>query len=146
MLERAKRYSSIQERLIGPDASFPPIGRSLSYRFGAFHLLAEMALRRALPQEIAPEQVRSALTAVMRKMLSAPGTFDKEGWLTVGFYGDQPSIAETYISTGSCYLCSAAWLPLGLPASNPFWSEPSKPWTSQRVWSGAAVAPDHAAL
>jgi len=144
IMERAKRYSAIQERLIAPDASFPPIGRSLSYRFGAFHLLAEMALRRALPQEVAPAQVRSALTAVMRRMLSAPDTFDKEGWLTVGFYGHQPSIAESYISTGSCYLCSAAWLPLGLPVNDPFWSERSKPWTSQQVWSGAPVGPDHA--
>ncbi|MGH9722415.1 MAG: DUF2264 domain-containing protein [Bryobacteraceae bacterium] len=33
-----------QERLIGPDGAFPAIGRSLAYRFGAFQLLAQMAL------------------------------------------------------------------------------------------------------
>jgi hypothetical protein len=87
---------------------------------------------------------RSALTAVMRRMLDAPGVFDENGWLTVGFYGHQPSIAETYISTGSSYLCSAAWLPLRFPASDPFWSGPAMPWTSRKIWSGEQVVSDHA--
>ena len=144
MTARARRYAAIQERLIGPDATFPPTGRSLAYRFGAFHLLAEVALRRVLPEPVAPSQVRSALTAVMRRMLDAPGVFDEKGWLTIGFYGHQPSIAESYISTGSSYLCSAAFLPLALPATDPFWNAPSKPWTSKKIWSGEQVGLDHA--
>ncbi len=144
MLARAQRYAAIQERLISPDGTFPPIGRSLCYRFGAFHLLSEISLRRQLPEGIAPEQVRCALTAVMRRMIDAPGTFDAHGWLKVGFYGHQPAIAESYISTGSLYLCSAAWLPLGLPATDPFWAGEAKPWTSKKVWSGEDVKADHA--
>jgi hypothetical protein len=144
MMVRAQRYAAIQERLIGPEGTFPPIGRSLCYRFGAFHLLAEMVLRRKLPEGVAPEQVRSALTTVMRRMMQAPGTFDERGWLRVGFYGHQPSIAESYISTGSCYLCSAAWLPLGLAAADAFWSNPPLPWTSKKTWSGEQVSADHA--
>ncbi len=144
IMVRAQRYAAIQERLIAPDGSFPAIGRSLCYRFGAFHLLAEMALRRKLPEGVSPEQVRAALTAVMRRMIEAPGTFDQHGWLSVGFYGHQPSIAESYISTGSCYLCAAAWLPLGLPASEPFWSGASSPWTQKKIWSGEQVGADHA--
>ena len=143
VLLRAQRYADIQERLIGPDGAFPPIGRSLCYRFGAFHLLAEISRRRQLPKGISPGQVRSALTAVMRRMIDAPGTFDERGWLTVGFYGHQPSIAESYISTGSCYLCSAAWLPLGLPESDPFWAGPATPWTSKKTWTGEQVNADH---
>jgi hypothetical protein len=144
IMVRAQRYAAIQERLIGPDGTFPPIGRSLCYRFGAFHLLAEIALRRQLPEGVSAEQVRSALTVVMRRMIQAPGTFDDRGWLRVGFYGHQPTIAEPYISTGSCYLCSAAWLPLGLATSEPFWSGPQTPWTSKRIWSGEQVPTDHA--
>lgn len=143
-LERARRFAAIQERSISPEGTFPPMGRSLCYRFGAFQLLAEVALRRQLPEGVSPGQVRSALSAVMRRMVEAPGTLDAQGWLTVGFYGHQPSIAESYISTGSCYLCAAAWLPLGLPATDPFWTAPAAPWTSKQVWSGAAVKPDHA--
>ena len=144
MTRRAQRYAAIQERLIGPDGSFPAIGRSLCYRFGAFHLLAEVALRRILPDGVAPAQVRSGLTAVMRRMVDAPGTFDENGWLRVGFVGHQPEIAESYISTGSLYLCSAAWLPLGLPATDAFWADEAKAWTAKKAWSGAEVGADHA--
>lgn len=144
ILARAQRYAAIQERLIGPEGSFPAIGRSLAYRFGAFHLLADMALRRQLPETITPAQVRAALTAVIRRTIEAPGTFDDGGWLTVGFCGHQPAIAERYISTGSLYLSAAAFLPLGLPASDPFWSDPPQPWTSRKVWSGQDVLADHA--
>jgi hypothetical protein len=111
ILARAQRYAAIQERPIGPDGSFPAIGRSITYRYGAFHLLALMALRRQLPNGLTPEQVRSAMTTVMHRMTEAPGTFDKNGWLTVGFCGHQPLLAEPYISTGSLYLCSVALLP-----------------------------------
>jgi hypothetical protein len=142
--EHARRYAAIQERLISPEATFPAIGRSLAYRFGAFHLLAEMALRRDLPHGVHPAQVRSALTAVMTRMIEARGTFDDKGWLTIGFAGHQPSIGETYISTGSCYLCSGAWLPLGLAASDEFWSAPAEPWTAKKVWSGVDIPADHA--
>jgi hypothetical protein len=141
---RAKRYAAVQERLIGPDGAFPPIGRSLAYRCGAFHLLAQSALRRALPDEVTPSQVRGALTAVIKRTLDAPDTFDADGWLRIGFCGHQPGVGETYISTGSLYLCSVAFLPLGLPASDPFWADAAIPFTQQRAWSGQAFAIDHA--
>ena len=142
--ERAKRYTAIQERLIAPDGTFPPIGRSLAYRCGAFHLLAQSALRRALPGGVAPAQARGALLAVIKRTLDAPDAFDANGWLTIGFCGHQPGVGETYISTGSLYLCSVALLPLGLPSSDPFWSTSDVPFTQQRAWSGQAFPIDHA--
>src|SRR5581483_1138745 len=144
ILTRARRYAAIQERMIGPDGSYPAIGRSLAYRFGAFHLLAMMALRKQLPEGIKPEQVRCAMTAVIRRMTEAPGTFDEHGWLRVGFCGHQPSVGESYISTGSLYLCSAGLLPLGLAREDVFWSGPAKKWTAQKVYSGEDVRADHA--
>jgi hypothetical protein len=144
VLLRARRYAAIQERMISPEGTFPPVGRSLCYRFGAFHLLADMAYRQQLPEGVSPAQVRSGLTAVMRRMVNAPGMFDDRGWLTVGFYGHQPTMAESYISTGSCYLCSVAWLPLGLSSSDSFWAAPPAPWTAKKVWEGGAVEADHA--
>ena len=142
--ERARRYSAILERFIAPDGSFPAIGRSLAYRCGAFHLLASVALRRALPEGVSAAQVRGALTAVIRKTLEAPGTFDSNGWLQIGFCGHQPGVGETYISTGSLYLCSVAFLPLGLDAADSFWSSPAQPWTSVKAWNGQAFPIDHA--
>ena len=144
VLTRARRYAVIQERMISPEGTFPAIGRSITYRFGAFHLLAQLSLMRQLPAELKPSQVRSAMTAVIRRMIEAPGTFDKDGWLTIGFCGHQPSLGERYISTGSLYLCAVGLLPLGLPAVDDFWSGPQTDWTAKRLWSGQDMAADHA--
>jgi len=142
--ERARRYAAILERLIAPDGTFPAVGRSIAYRFGALQVLAQMALRHALPKEVSPAQVRSALTAVIRRQIDAPGTFDAGGWLRIGFAGHQPGVGERYISTGSLYLCSVALLPLGLPPADEFWGAPPQPWTSVLAWSGKPFPIDHA--
>jgi hypothetical protein len=142
--KRAIRYADIQERLIAPDGTFPPVGRSLAYRCGAFQHLAQIALQKQLPSHIKPSQVRSALTAVIKKTIDAPNTFDKAGWLQIGFAGHQPSIGESYISTGSLYLCTAAFLPLGLPASDEFWSMPSEDWSSKKIFAGKEIKIDKA--
>lgn len=144
VMDRARRYAAVQERMISPEGTYPPIGRSLSDRTGAFHLLADMSLRRELPEGVSPEQVRCALTAVMHKMLEAPGTFDAQGWLQVGFCGHQPSIAETYITSGTAYICTWAMLPLGLPASDPFWAAAPASWTAKKAWDGVNIRTDHA--
>ena len=142
--QRARRYAAVLERLIAPDGSFPPIGRSLAYRCGAMQLLAQVALRRTLPEGVSPAQTRGALTAVIRRTLEAPGTYDANGWLQIGFCGHQPGVGERYISTGSLYLCSVGLLTLGLPPSDEFWSSPAQPWTSVRAWRGEAFPIDHA--
>ena len=144
LLQRASRYAEIQERLISPEGTYPPIGRSLCYRFGAFQLLSQIALQKALPKNVSPAQVRCALYTVIKKQIEAPGTFDENGWLTIGMYGHQAGLGEPYISTGSLYLCSQAYLVLGLPEDDPFWSEPNAAWTQKKLWSGQAVPIDHA--
>ena len=144
VLKRARRYAAVQERLIAPDGSYPPLGRSIAYCCGAFHHLATMALRRDLPVGVAPAQVRSALSAVIRRTLGAPDTFDEGGWLRIGLAGHQPSLGENYISTGSLYLCTFAFLPLGLAPADEFWSAPAADWTSRKLWSGTDLPADHA--
>jgi len=143
-IKRAGRYAAIQEKLISPEGTYPAIGRSIAYRFGAFHLLAQLALQHRLPDDLAPSQVRCALSAVIKRMIEAPGTFDEKGWLSIGFSGHQPGAGESYISTGSLYLCTAGLLPLGLPPSDPFWSNPPVDWTSKKIWKGEDFRADHA--
>jgi hypothetical protein len=139
-----KRYAEILERFINPDGSYPIIGRSIAYRSGVFHHLADISYRKGLPQSLPPAQVRSALTAVIKKTLDAPGTINQKGWLNIGLYGAQPDLGEFYITTGSLYLCCDIFLPLGLPAEDEFWSTPFAPWTSVKIWSGQNVPADHA--
>lgn len=133
VVERARRYAVIQERSISSTGEFPLIGR-----------FADIARRKLLPSDISPSGVRCSLTAVQQRTLNAAGTFSPEGWLQIGLAGHQPSLGERYISTGSRYLCSAAWLPLGLGAADPFWSGAAANWTQKSVWSGHDGSPDHA--
>ena len=141
---RYARYAEQQERLISPEGTFPAVGRSLAYRFGAFQALSDVSLRHWLPAAVNPAQVRCGLTAVIDRVINAPGTFTEDGWLRVGFCGYQPSIGERYISTGSVYLCSAVFVALGLPESDPFWSAPDADWTAKKVWSGVDIPVDKA--
>lgn len=144
VLKRARRFAAVQERLIAPDGTYPPLGRSITYRCGAFHHLATMSLRRELPGGLVPAQVRGALAAVIHRTLGAPNTFDAGGWLRIGLAGHQPSLGESYISTGSLYLCTFAFLPLGLSPADPFWSAPAADWTTRKLWAGAELRADHA--
>lgn len=143
-LKRAQRYALIQERLISPEGTFPAIGRSITYRFGAFQLLGQMALWQQLPDGLPPGQVRNALSAVLKTLMEAPGAFDEAGWLQLGLCGHQPGLAESYISTGSLYLCATGFLPLGLPPEAPFWSAPPEPWTSRKIFGGMDMEKDRA--
>src|SRR5579885_1586489 len=92
-LERAQRYAVIQERLIAPDASFPVMGRSSAYRFGAFQTLSAVVLM-----------------------------FQRTTSLDRGGLGHQPHIGDGYISTGSLYRCTVGLLDVGLAPNDPFWS------------------------
>ncbi|MEK3683735.1 DUF2264 domain-containing protein [Paenibacillus sp. FSL R10-2736] len=144
IMERAQRYASVLERSIAPDGTYPFLGRSIVYRFGAFQLLSQAALQHFLEEALPPAQVRCALTAVIERIMNAPGTLDESGWLRPGIYGYQPELAESYINTGSLYLCAAVFLPLGLLPSDPFWSGEELKWTALRIADGENVMRDHA--
>ncbi len=145
-LKRGKRYAEIQERMISPEGTFPPVGRSIAYRCGAFQLLAQMAYQKQLPETLKPAQVRSALTAVIKKTLLVPDTFDDKGWLQIGLAGHQPRVGEQYISTGSLYLCTTAFLPLGMPPDDEFWSGAAMDWTSKLAFAGKEFKIDKALI
>lgn len=140
-LSRAQRYAEVLERMVAPDGTYPPLGRSITYRCGAFQLLAQLSLQRRLPDSMAPGQAATALTAVINRTLECENTYDQDGWLRIGLAGHQPSLGEHYISTGSLYLCATAFLPLGLPPHDPFWAQ-AQPTTQQQIWSGNDASAD----
>ena len=135
-LQRLIRHADQQEKLISPEGTYPVLGRSMGYRFGAFQVLAQVSWMKLLPEHIKPAQVRCALTKVLKRQL-VKDTFDKEGWLTLGFCGHQPEIADRYVSTGSAYLCTFIFLPLGLQPDDEFWTAKPEQWSSVKIWSGS---------
>ena len=141
--KRAARFAAVLERMIAPDGTYPVIGRSVCYRFGAFHALAHAVLTNNLPEDVRPAQVRCGLSAVIART-AAGGMFDENGFLKAGVYGSQPSLGEGYICTGSLYLCEAVFLPLGLAPEHPFWTDPDAAWTGKKIWSGTDLPADHA--
>ena len=141
--KRMIRYAVLQERMISPEGTFPLIGRSLVYRSGAMQALAQVSLEHQLPAGVSPAQVRCALTAVWRAIFASPDNFDTNGWLRLGFTGHQPEMADSYISTGSLYLCTLGFLPLGLPSNDPFWSDPYTEWTNKKGWKAVPIKKDY---
>ena len=144
ILKRAARYASELERMIGPEGSYPIIGRSICYRFGAFQMLSQAALEHMLEPHISPASVRCGLSAVITRVMSSPDLFDENGWLRPGVFGYQPELAEEYINIGSLYLCSAVFLPLGLAPQDAFWSASDEEWSAKKVWAGGHIVIDHA--
>lgn len=142
-LRRMQRYNVLLERLISPEAAYPAMGRSMTYRMGAFQTLALAAWKFELPKQLSNGQVRSALTAVMKRMFANTENFTPNGYLQLGFVGHQPNIADYYTNNGSLYMTSLVFLPLGLPADHPFWTDPAQPWTSQKAWDGVPFPKDY---
>lgn len=133
-LKRMQRFGMILERFVSPEGTFPVFGRSITYRTGVLQPLALLSLRGWLPKELPAGQVRAAMTAVIQRMFGDNRNFNAEGYLTLGFNGSQPNISDWYTNNGSLYLASLAFLPLGLPADAPFWTDAPQPWTSKKAW------------
>ena len=143
-LKRMQRFGMILERFVSPEGTFPVFGRSITYRTGVLQPLALLSLRGWLPKELPAGQVRAAMTAVIQRMFGDNRNFNAEGYLTLGFNGSQPYISDWYTNNGSLYLASLAFLPLGLPADAPFWTDAPQPWTSKKAWGGEDFPKDHA--
>lgn len=142
-LKRTQKYALVLERLISPEGTFPVFGRSIPYRMATMQPLALMAWYDKLPAGVTPGQARAALTAVMHRMFDDKENFNEGGFLTIGFAGRQPNVADWYTNNGSLYMTSLAFMPLGLPATHPFWSDAAKPWTSRKAWGGQPFPKDH---
>lgn len=143
-VKRMQRFGMILERFISPEGSFPVFGRSITYRTGVLQPLALLALRQQLPTELPNGQVRAAMTSVIKRMFSDDRNFNEKGFLRLGFNGSQPKISDWYTNNGSLYLASLAFLPLGLPADHPFWTDAPQDWTSKKAWAGEEFPKDHA--
>ena len=142
-LKRAQKYAIILERFISPEGTFPVIGRSTPYRLAAMQPLALLAWYQKMPKELSNGQVRAALTQVMHRMFDHQNNYNQKGFLTIGFCGSQPETADWYTNNGSLYMTSLSFMPLGLPANHPFWTDVPQPWTQVKAWNGKPFPKDH---
>ncbi len=153
--KRMQKWSVILERFISPEGTFPVVGRSIPYRMATLQPLAQLAWRKQLPQELHNGQVRAAITAVANRMFygqvenpaknakTMSKNYNEGGFLTIGFVGPHPNVADWYTNNGSLYMTSLAFLPLGLPETDSFWTDPAEKWTSKKAWEGDDFPKDH---
>lgn len=143
--KRMQKYGVILERFISPEGTFPVVGRSIPYRLAVLQPLAMLAWQKQLPEELHNGQVRAGITAVMKRMFEGKGktNFTEDGYLTIGFVGSHPNVADWYTNNGSLYMTSLAFMPLGLPADDPFWTDAPEKWTSKKAWEGDDFPKDH---
>jgi hypothetical protein len=143
-IKRAQRYSEHLERFVSPEGTFPPFGRSLTYRTAVFQPLALLAWRKALPAKLSEGQVRSALVAAHKAVFNQPSNFTQDGFLTIGFVGHNPALGDWYSNNGSMYITAEGFLALGLPASDSFWTAPAQAWTQKLAFAGQPFQKDYA--
>lgn len=134
VIKRYKRYVIILERLINPDGTYPIIGRSITYRFGAFTPLVLSVYYNIVPTGLSEGQIKRGVKKVLKKTMEYP-IFDKNGYLIKGFVCNlQFNLAEDYISFGSTYLCTFIFSALGISENNNFWKN-NELITSEKVWN-----------
>ncbi len=143
-LKRCQKYSIILERFISPEGTFPAFGRSIPYRMATMQPLALMAWYQKLPKDLSNGQVRAALTKVLHRMFDQENNFNEKGYLSIGFCGNgQKNVADWYTNNGSLYMTTLAFMPLGLPADHPFWTDAAQPWTQVKAWNNQQFPKDH---
>lgn len=143
-LKRCQKYAIVLERLISPEGTFPVFGRSIPYRMATMQPLALMAWYQTLPSNLTNGQVRAALTKVLHRMFDQENNFNEKGYLSIGFCGtDQKNVADWYTNNGSLYMTTLAFMPLGLPANHPFWTDAAQPWTQVKAWNNQPFPKDH---
>ena len=141
---RCQKYSIVLERFISPEGTFPVFGRSIPYRMATMQPLALLAWYQKLPSDLSNGQVRAALTKVMHRMFDQENNFNEKGYLSIGFCGtSQKNVADWYTNNGSLYMTTLAFMPLGLPANHPFWTDAAQPWTQVKAWNNQQFPKDH---
>lgn len=142
-LKRMQRYGEHLERMVSPEGTYPPIGRSMTYRTAAFQPLGLLAWRKALPDTLPEGQVRAAMTAAQKRIFDNPTNFGADGFLTIGFAGHQPTLGDWYSNNGSMYIVSESFLALGLAANDSYWTTPALPWTAKKAFANDIFQKDY---
>jgi hypothetical protein len=123
--ERAAEFATGFRHWFADDGSAVPYGRSLTYRFaqGAFWGALPYGGVDALP----PGEVKGLLLRHLRWWRAREADTSPGGLLGIGYGYPQPAVAEQYNGPASPYWAMKAFLPLALPADDPFWTAREQP-------------------
>ena len=110
--------------LYGRDGGPIPWGRSLAYRFAGNAAIAWAVLNGT--SSLSPGEARRIASGSL-KYFWEHGCTDSTGLLTLGYWGANASVAETYLSYGDSYWAAQGLAPLLIPENNPFWTAKEEP-------------------
>jgi hypothetical protein len=131
LLARSQRYAVILEKLADKDGRLPVVGRSATYRTGAFYLISNLALNKMLPPSLSENKIRCLLLASIDSLLGQQSCYDVNNFLKPGYNSFQPLLSEDYITSGSLYMAALIFNILGLEKNDTFWSGDDELWVSQ---------------
>lgn len=113
-----------------------PLGRSLTYRFGAMAAVGWAVANDLCP--LSPGQARRLASGTLKSFWEK-GCVGANGLLNLGYYGDNSVVGENYTSPGSAYWACQAFSCLLVPESHPFWTAREEPIPADGVGGRRAV-------
>jgi len=139
---RMQRYAEIQETPHFARGTFPVIGRSSTYRVGAFQPLAASLSKDRSLRTFTRRRSAVRLTAVMKNVF-VPATFTAEGGFTRLCRDKQAAIADSYTTPAASISLLTHSSPR--PPRHRRVSGPPRPPTDQRSLVRQTFKRDHAA-
>ncbi|KAJ2912957.1 hypothetical protein MD484_g7452, partial [Candolleomyces efflorescens] len=101
-----------------------PFGRSMVYRFAMSSFWGALAYADVdLPAPLTWGIIKGLQLRNLRYWArEAPGAYNKDGTLTIGFNYPNMNLTENYNSPGSVYWCCKSFITLSLEDDHPFWT------------------------
>lgn len=119
---RLRSFCEGYRRLFASDGSFVAMGRSLIYRFGVLAPFWMAELEGCSP--LAPGETGALTRRTVEHFLERGAV--RDGLLTLGWHGPNPSLLQSYSTTGSPLWAAKGLLGLLLPDAHRAWAHPRK--------------------
>ena len=103
LYQRMKLYSKYLTNLISPCGYYPPLGRSITYRFATFHCLSHFIILKNEKNIEIDKSIKQKLTNVIKFLFWNNDSFDENGFLKLGWANKGAEISDYYTNSGSLY-------------------------------------------
>jgi hypothetical protein len=124
--QRAARFAASFQHWFTPAGDALPYGRSLTYRFALGAFWGALAFAGVEAEGLTRGQVKGIYLRHLRWWFQQP-IFTPAGILSIGYRYPNLMVSEFYNAPGSPYWSTKAFIPLALPAEDPFWQVAEEP-------------------